>query len=82
MNDRLTMRGALEEKKQERIKLATKAEALIRGLRTAIMPASVTPLEELKTAEILALAQDLHSLKSRYDFLITQIKELKKELGL
>jgi len=82
MSDRLTLMGALEEKKQARLKLATKAGALIKSLDTMILPASVTPLEELKTAEILELAQDLHDVKTRYATIMSEIKDLKKELGL
>jgi len=82
MSNRLTMMGALEEKKQARLKLATKAGALIKSLDAMILPASVTPLEELKTAEILEFAQELHDVKTRYAKIMSEIKELKKELGL
>ncbi len=82
MNDRLMMKGALEEKKQDRLRLATRAEALIRGLRTAIMPASVMPLDDLRTAEVAEMARELNEVKQQYSRLMREIDDIKRELGL
>lgn len=82
MSERLILKGAHQEKKMERMKLAIRAEALIRGLRTSILPASVTPLSDLRTDEIRELAIELDDLKAEYEKLRSDISNIEKELGL
>jgi len=81
MNERLILQGALQEKKMERMKLAIRAEALISGLRTKVLPASVTPLAELQTAQIRELAIELDGIRVEYMQLTREIDSIRKELG-
>jgi uncharacterized protein (DUF2249 family) len=82
MSERLILQGALQEKKMERMKLAVKAEGLIRAMKTIIQFSSVTPLGELKTGEALEIIKDLHKTKSRYDALTGEMNEIKRELNI
>ncbi|MBW1666858.1 MAG: hypothetical protein JRJ66_02165 [Deltaproteobacteria bacterium] len=82
MSERLILEGTLQEKKMERMKLATKAQGLIRSIKMIIQPAPVTPLGELRTGEALELMAELDRVKRRYDRLSAEIGEIKKELGV
>lgn len=82
MSDRLILQGSMQEKKMERMKLATKAEGLIRAVKSLIQAASVTPLAELQTGEALEVMKELHQTKKKYDFVTGQIAEIKRELGV
>lgn len=81
MSERLMLKGALEEKKLRRMKLATRAEALIRAIKIIIQPASVTPLRDLRTGEALELITELHTLCGDYARLSGQIDDIRRELG-
>ena len=81
MSERLMLEGALQEKKMQGISLATRAEGLIRALKIAIQPASVTPLKELRTDEIRELAIELDTLKTEYVGLTQQMADISRELG-
>jgi hypothetical protein len=81
MSQRLILRGALEEKKMARIKLAARAAGIIRALKIIVQPAAVTPLEELKSAEAAELAAELDGVRGQYLKLCSEIVEIEQELG-
>lgn len=81
MTDRLTLRGALAEKKQKRIDLAAKASRLIRSLDREIQPAAVIPLSELSTRDIRDAALELHEITQAYLKVLADIREIEAELG-
>lgn len=81
MNQRLVLRGALQEKKMERMRLAARAQGLIVGIKQIIQPASVVPLKDLQTAEALELISELHKLRRKYLPICRDIEEIEKELG-
>ena len=81
MSERLILEGALQEKKMKRMKLATRAEGLIRALKIAVQPASVTPLKDLRTDEVRELAIELDDVRKEYLSLSKGIEEIEGELG-
>ena len=81
MSDRLVLRGALAEKKEKRFRLAAKAAGIISALRRMVLPAAVTPLADLPTAEIMALAVDLDSVRDAYMELSAEMADIERELG-
>lgn len=80
MSERLILRGALQEKKMERMRLAARAQGLISAIKQIVQPASVIPLRDLRTAEALELAADLHGLRESYAVLCLEIEEIEREL--
>lgn len=81
MSERLILEGALQEKKMQRMKLATRAEGLIRALKIAIQPGSITPLKDLRTDEIREFAVDLDGVRRAYLKLSEEMTEIEQELG-
>ena len=81
MSERLKLRGALEEKRLKAQDLAVRAAAIIRAMRDLTLPAAVTPLAEIDSAQILQLAAMLHEIRTNYISLVSDIEELKRELG-
>lgn len=79
--ERLMLRGALDEKKRERLRLATRAAGDITALKTIIQPAAVVPLAELRTAEALELARDLDETRTEFLRLSEEIREIERELA-
>ncbi len=81
MSERLILKGALQEKKMERMRLAARAQGLISAIKQIIQPASVIPLKELRTDEALELISDLHRLRESYLPLCEEIREIERELA-
>jgi len=81
MSERLKLRGALEEKRLKAQDLAVRAAGIIRAMRDLTLPAAVTPLAEIDSAQILQLAAMLHEIRTNYISLASDIEELKRELG-
>ncbi|WP_028320388.1 hypothetical protein [Desulfatiglans anilini] len=81
MSERLMLKGALEEKKLRSMKLAIKADGLIRGIKQIIQPAAVTPLRDLRTSEALELIGELDDLKTEYVQVVAEMDEIRRELG-
>jgi len=81
MSERLILKGALEEKKMARVKLATQAEGLIRGLKVIIQHASVVPLKDLRTGEARELMVELDEVRSAYLKTCAEIEDIQRELG-
>lgn len=82
MSEYLKMRGALEEKKLAAQELAVRAAGIIRALRDLALPAAVTPLREIDSAQVLQLAQMLHEIRGRYMDICADMGMIKKDLGL
>ena len=81
MSERLKLRGALEEKRLKAQDLAVRAAGIIRAMRGLTLPAAVTPLAEIDSAQILQLAAMLHEIRTKYMSLASDIEALKRELG-
>ena len=81
MSERLMLKGALEEKKQAKLKLATRSAGIIRALKQIIQPAVITPLKELRTDEAKELIEELHELRTQYLQVSGEMEEIEKELG-
>lgn len=81
MSERLILRGALQEKKMERMRLAARAQGIITAIKQIIQPASVIPLRELKTSGALEMVSELHRLRELYLPLCVEIDELERELN-
>lgn len=81
MSERLLLKGALHEKRMERMTLATRAQGLISAMKVIVQPASVVPLKDLKTAEILELAGELDRIRSEYLRVSADVSEIERELG-
>ncbi len=81
MSERLMLRGALQEKKLERMRLAARAQGLISAIKQIVQPASVIPLRELRTDEALELISELHRLREAYMPLCAEIGEIERELA-
>ena len=81
MSERLIMEGALAEKKRRQIAVATKADGLIRAIKTIIQPGAIRPFAELKTGEARQLIIELDNLHTEYVTLLAEISEIKQELG-
>jgi hypothetical protein len=80
MSERLILKGALQDKKMERMRLAARAQGLITAVKQIVQPASVIPLKDLKTDEALELISELHRLREVYVPLCAQIEEIEREL--
>ncbi len=80
MSERLILKGALQDKKMERMRLAAHAQGLITAIKQIVQPASVIPLKDLRTDEALELASELHRLREVYLPLCAQIEEIEREL--
>lgn len=80
MSDRLILKGALHEKKRDRMTLATRAQGVITGLKYIIQPASVMPLKDLKTDLALELVTELHRIRHEYLKVSADVDELEREL--
>jgi hypothetical protein len=81
MSERLILKGALQEKRLKAMKLATRAEGIIRSLKIIIQPGSITKLADLKTGEALELITQLHEARKQYLQLKAEIADIEKELG-
>ena len=81
MSERLILKGALQEKKLERMRLATRAEGIIRGIKAIIQPASVMPLKDLKTGEALSMMEELDELRTSYLKVTRDVEEIERELA-
>ena len=81
MSERLILRGALQEKKMDRMRLAARAQGLIAAIKQIVQPAAVIPLKDLQTAEALELVSELHKIRELYLPLCRQIKEIERELN-
>lgn len=82
MSEYLRIRGALEEKKLKAQELAVRAAGVIRALRDLAVPASITPLREIDSAQILELSRMLHEIRGRYMDIISDMEMIKKDLGI
>jgi hypothetical protein len=82
MSERTMMEASYLQKKMERMRLATEAQRLINAIKMIIQPASITPLEQLKTADAAELVKQLHRVKTRYDKATVEVGELKEALGI
>ena len=80
MSERLILKGALQDKKMERMRLAARAQGLITAIKQIVQPASVVPLKDLRTDEALELVADLHGLREQYVPLCAEIEEIEREL--
>lgn len=81
MGERLILKGVLQEKKMERMRLAARAQGLITGIKHIVQPASVIPLRDLRTDEALELISELHRLREQYAALCSHIEEIERELN-
>jgi len=81
MRQRLILKGALEEKKMERMRLAATAQGLITAVKEILQPAAVIPLRELRSAEALELVNELHRVRRKFLALVPEIHEIERELG-
>lgn len=81
MSERLILRGALQEKKMERMRLAAQAQGLISAIKQLIQPASIIPLRALRTDEALELVSELHGVRERHARLCAEIEEIERELS-
>jgi hypothetical protein len=81
MSERLILKGALQEKKLVRMRLAAKAEGLIVGIKNLIQHASIVPLRELETGHALELIRELDNLRTQYLALCDDIGKIERELG-
>jgi hypothetical protein len=80
MSERLILKGALQDKKMERMRMAAHAQGLITAIKQIVQPASVIPLKDLRTDEALELVSELHRLREAYLPLCAQIREIEREL--
>lgn len=81
MSERLILKGALQEKKLERMRLAARAQGLITAIKQIVQPASVIPLKDLRTDEAFELISELHRLRDVYMPLCAEIGEIERELA-
>jgi hypothetical protein len=82
MSERTVIEASYAQKKMERMRLAAEAQKLISAIKVIVQPASITPLEHLKTADTLDLARQLHRVKTQYDAVTAEIREIKEALGI
>ncbi|MFZ2448112.1 MAG: hypothetical protein WAW37_17275 [Syntrophobacteraceae bacterium] len=80
MSERLILKGALQDKKLERMRLAARAQGLITAIKQIVQPASVVPLKDLRTDEAFELIAELHRLRGLYLPLCAEIEEIEREL--
>jgi len=76
--ERLILRGMLEEKRQRAREIEVQADGLVKSIRLLI-----NPYEKLKDLDVMtALVQmrELANLKQQHTELLTEIKKLEKEL--
>ena len=81
MSERLMLKGALQEKKMQRMGLATKADGLIRAVRNIIQPAVIVPIIDIKTGQAKELITELDDIRQQIVILDAQIAEIMRELG-
>ena len=81
MSERLILKGALQDKKMERMRLAARAQGLITAVKQIVQHASVIPLKDLRTDEALELISELHRLREIYVPLCAEIEEIERELN-
>lgn len=82
MSEVLILKGALQEVKQNAMRLATRAEGLISAIRQLAQHASVIPLRELKTEELLEMAAQLDKTVKEYRGERARIDAIRRDLGM
>jgi len=75
------LEGALHSKKMQSMKLATRAEGIIRAVKQILQPASIIKLKDVRTGEAVELIGDLHEVRRQYLDLCREIEDIKKEMG-
>ncbi len=79
-NERLALKGKLQELKHRKLELAAKAQGCISALDAQVLPLAVIPLDSMDTGAIKAYAQDLDVCKQEYVQVCKDIKEIEAAL--
>ena len=82
MNNRLVLKGARTEKKQEQMRLAARCQALIKALNDILQPAYITQLKDIETGHACELMRDLGEERARYLVLVEEIEQIDRDLGV
>lgn len=81
MSERLILKGVLQDKKMERLRLSARAQGLITAIRQTVQPASVRPLKDLHTDEALEIMMELNKLREHFVLLCGEIEQIERELN-